>query len=813
MSERDNPGNRSGRQPAEGVRIIKAEEAQAALEAGEAAGRRPDDQLRFGDVPPAPSGPRPAHRFPLPDSVDPAEAVSLPPLATPAQGTWRRPTRNPQGSTAGQPGSAASDDLEDFGDERYPDTADDPAGYADTSPRGSEADGGEYGYAPEPVGFELGADRPASGGSPAPGGGQPDRGHPGSGFEEWPASERGPSGSATSDIGRPASGPAPHLAGDPPLPPPPSPRAPGDWAAQTETATRGDDQMEADAPPWAVPGGFSAGSDSTTELAPAIPEEGITVSGGTEGMLHWSDPPTGEVPRLRFDEDAEEDDDPDQLAAWRALGTRGVRWRDDDAWDEGDELGDLVPESGPVGALDQNRTEHSDLYSFDDDFERVTNRTGANPVVDLTVVEIPDDHEPDDEWDTPDTGASRAARRGRRWDRGRSGPAEASGGRRSARAAFGAAGAAGTAGAAGSAATASAAGASAGAAAASAAGSGAGSAGGFVGGGAYNGPSEGGFGDWAEPAPAAAAVGASATRRVSTSTATRDPSRRVGPDRPGAGPPRRPPTGGGGGGEVGNRVVVGVGLVVVLFIAYAIGAKALVLLSAVVVVAAAAEAYNMTRAPGFRPATLLGLVATVGCVLGAYWKGIGAIPIVTVLLFAGTMLWYVLGVVEARPLANAAVTVMVFVWVSVMGSFSAVLLQAHSGKGLFLGAILVAIAADIFAFVVGRWIGSRPMAAAISPNKTIEGFVGGLVGAIIVGAIVGKVVHPWSGMRYGLVLGLVIGLIAPAGDLFESMLKRDLGIKDSGTVLGGHGGLLDRFDSILLALPAAYFVATLAHVV
>ncbi len=90
MSERDDPGHKPGRQPAEGVRIIKAEEAQAALEAGEAAGRRPGDQLRYGDVPPAPSGPRPAHRFPLPDSVDPAQAVSLPPLAPQRPGEGRR---------------------------------------------------------------------------------------------------------------------------------------------------------------------------------------------------------------------------------------------------------------------------------------------------------------------------------------------------------------------------------------------------------------------------------------------------------------------------------------------------------------------------------------------------------------------------------------------------------------------------------------------------------------------------------------------------------------------------------------------------
>ena len=70
----------------------------------------------------------------------------------------------------------------------------------------------------------------------------------------------------------------------------------------------------------------------------------------------------------------------------------------------------------------------------------------------------------------------------------------------------------------------------------------------------------------------------------------------------------------------------------------------------------------------------------------------------------------------------------------------------------------------------------------------------------------GKAITPWGGMRHGLVLGLLVGLIAPAGDLFESLLKRDLMLKDSGTILGGHGGVLDRFDALLLALPAAYFV-------
>jgi phosphatidate cytidylyltransferase len=255
-------------------------------------------------------------------------------------------------------------------------------------------------------------------------------------------------------------------------------------------------------------------------------------------------------------------------------------------------------------------------------------------------------------------------------------------------------------------------------------------------------------------------------------------------------------------------VAVGVVLIVLLIITYAIGPAALVALSAIVVTAAAAEAYQMMRQAGFAPATLLGLVATAGAVLGAYWRGVDSVPVVAALLFGGAVLWYMLGIVEGRPLANMAVSVMVFVWVGMLGSFSAVLLHMHRGKGLFLGAVLTVVAADIGAFAVGRMIGSRPMASRISPNKTIEGFVGGLVAAVIIGAIIGKEVAPWGGMKHGAILGLVVGLVAPVGDLFESMIKRDLGIKDSGSVLAGHGGLLDRFDALLLALPAAYFVAT-----
>jgi phosphatidate cytidylyltransferase len=307
-----------------------------------------------------------------------------------------------------------------------------------------------------------------------------------------------------------------------------------------------------------------------------------------------------------------------------------------------------------------------------------------------------------------------------------------------------------------------------------------------------------------EPDAGASSTRATAARRGRTRTGAHGPARNQSGR---GGPPEQRSD------DLVTRVLVGIGLLALLVVAYAVGPKALLVLSAAVVVAAAAEAYGMLQRSGFRPATLLGLVAAAGLVFGAYWKGIEALPLAVVLVFAGSMTWYLLRIVEARPLANVAVTTTTFVWVALFGSYSAIMLRAAHGKGLLLGAVLVVIAADIVGFAVGRWIGSRPIAPSISPGKTVEGFIGGLIAAVIVGAIVGKELTPWGGTRHGLVLGVIVGLVAPAGDLFESMIKRDLGVKDSGSTLPGHGGLLDRFDSLLLALPVAYYLAILFNII
>jgi phosphatidate cytidylyltransferase len=175
-----------------------------------------------------------------------------------------------------------------------------------------------------------------------------------------------------------------------------------------------------------------------------------------------------------------------------------------------------------------------------------------------------------------------------------------------------------------------------------------------------------------------------------------------------------------------------------------------------------------------------------------------------------TMLWYVFEVVHARPTVNIALTLLVFAYIGLLGGFAGLLLSPDpAGTGLLMGVIICAVGSDVVAYFVGSQMGSTPLMPQISPNKTVEGAVAGAVAALVLGAIVGGVLHPWAdkGIGAGLALGLVVAIAAPLGDLAESMLKRDLALKDLGGILPGHGGFLDRFDSLLFALPAAYYLA------
>jgi len=265
-----------------------------------------------------------------------------------------------------------------------------------------------------------------------------------------------------------------------------------------------------------------------------------------------------------------------------------------------------------------------------------------------------------------------------------------------------------------------------------------------------------------------------------------------------------------GGGSTGLRVGTGVAVAVVALLAFKVGTVTSLVLCLLVVTFAAGEAFAVLRRAGWRPATLLGLVGTISLMIGAYDKGIAALPLVLVLIVAFTLLWYLFGVERGSAVAGTAATLLVVGWVAVLGSYAGLLLDPtvfpdRHGIAFLLGAIIATVANDVGALVVGRWIGSRQLAPNISPNKTWEGLAGGALASILVSTVVVGAVHPWSPANAAL-LGVVVAVVAPLGDLCESLLKRDLRLKDMGTVLPGHGGVLDRVDALLFVLPATYYL-------
>ena len=262
-------------------------------------------------------------------------------------------------------------------------------------------------------------------------------------------------------------------------------------------------------------------------------------------------------------------------------------------------------------------------------------------------------------------------------------------------------------------------------------------------------------------------------------------------------------------------IATGVAIGAITLIAFKLGNVASLLWLTVVVVVAAAEGFAALRRANYRPATLLGLVAVVGIMIGTYNKGTQAIPLAIIMLVAFTLVWYLAGVEHAEPVRGTASTLLIFCWVGVFSSYAALLLNPNlfpdrHGIAFLLGAIITAVAYDVGALAVGSWIGRRPLAPSISPNKTWEGLFGGAAASILVAIIVVHAISPWT-VGKALALGIVVAVVAPLGDLCESLIKRGLDVKDMGRLLPGHGGLLDRFDSLIFVIPATYYLVKAVH--
>lgn len=288
-----------------------------------------------------------------------------------------------------------------------------------------------------------------------------------------------------------------------------------------------------------------------------------------------------------------------------------------------------------------------------------------------------------------------------------------------------------------------------------------------------------------------------------------------------------PPASGGGDRPLGVAVAVGVALVAIGLLCFRMGALPTTILATVVVTMAGFEYFTAVRERGNNPATLLGIVSVAGLMVAASTSGLAAYPIVIGLTVVFGLLWYLWVAPGERSVANLGLTLLGVLWIGFLGSFATLFLglgrvledaspriTTNPGIGVLIAAVIAAVSHDVGAYFTGKYLGHTPLSAA-SPNKTQEGLVGGVLTSLVVTFVVVGVIGIapiGDKIAQAFIFALLCALVAPLGDLCESFIKRDLGIKDMGSILPGHGGVLDRFDALLFVLPMAYFVTVLFDV-
>lgn len=278
---------------------------------------------------------------------------------------------------------------------------------------------------------------------------------------------------------------------------------------------------------------------------------------------------------------------------------------------------------------------------------------------------------------------------------------------------------------------------------------------------------------------------------------------------------------GGGSRNLPMAFAVGVALLAIGGGCFYLGATATMVLITVILTTCAVEFFTSLRQGGYRPAGLLGVAAVAGLCIAPLYEGFYAYPIVLGVTTLAGLAWFLFVQPGEGAVMNLGVTLLGVAYVGGLGSFATLTLGvargaetealSNQGIGILVAAVLVTVSYDVGAYFVGKSFGHTPLSSA-SPNKTQEGLFGGIAAGIVLPFLI-LWLSEWQpvGVDVKTTFGFVLicALMAPVGDLCESALKRDLGVKDMGTLLPGHGGVLDRFDAMLFVLPTAYFMAHL----
>jgi phosphatidate cytidylyltransferase len=225
-----------------------------------------------------------------------------------------------------------------------------------------------------------------------------------------------------------------------------------------------------------------------------------------------------------------------------------------------------------------------------------------------------------------------------------------------------------------------------------------------------------------------------------------------------------------------------------------------------IVILALVELLAVLRARATRPARPVVLVVAAVLVVGAYLRGPAALSFGLLLAILGAFGWYLVDRGRTEVTRNVAATILAVVYVPFMAAhLSLVVGRADHYVGALIGYAVLVVVYDTAAYATGATLGRHPMAPHVSPNKSWEGAAGATVACLLAGAFLLPLWEPWT-LASGLVLAAATCVVAPLGDLSESMLKRDLAVKDMGSILPGHGGILDRVDALLFMAPVLYYV-------
>lgn len=268
--------------------------------------------------------------------------------------------------------------------------------------------------------------------------------------------------------------------------------------------------------------------------------------------------------------------------------------------------------------------------------------------------------------------------------------------------------------------------------------------------------------------------------------------------------------------ETWIRILVGaVFIPFIVFICW-IGGTSLFVFVTLVVVAGLHEYHGIAAARDLEPNRYVGVPAAVLLCLDAWLESGRHAPLILTALVLATAAAEVFRKRARSPFSNIAATIFGAAWIGLLGSYLILL-----GRGPMDGAevvewgertmtpALLAFAipwsCDAFAYFTGRLLGRRKLLRRVSASKTVEGAVGGLIGAVAFMFALQYALFPFLGPLHCVVLGVAGALVAQLGDLAESLMKRDAGLKDSSRIIPGHGGILDRFDSVFFAAPFVYY--------